>query len=395
MPTQCCVCRARAVLTSIPVCHDVASTFAVDSFASLGAGANSGVYVGRICPSPSRGSDHSAPVGVAVKLVRKQLLNPPALSLLSREISLLKALCHPNIAAFAAVAQDDRTVAIATELCPAGDLWGFIRRRGTLSEREMRTGCLQLLSVLRYLHREVRVTHRDLKCENVVVSAIGADGWLEAIKVVDWGAAKWYGGPGGCPNPREGEGGCCHCGSCRGGDRGECVSSPRGTIQCCPPEVLESMLTMGARPRVVRGWEIEAVDLWGVGVVGFEMVCGRRPYISPGWVAPKDLREEVEQVAGMVEQTPEEELPLGLSGRAKEFLQGLLEKDPLDRIRLDDACQHQFLRSHSPPLRPTPARSPGESCGISTNVSITSDAAPSDTTYDDSSPKRRRLSGCA
>ncbi|EPB68068.1 protein kinase domain protein [Ancylostoma ceylanicum] len=81
-----------------------------------------------------------------------------------------------------------------------------------------------------------------------------------------------------------------------------------------------------------------SVDWWGVGVVMYEMMCGRLPFYS------RDHQKLFELI-----MTSELRFPSKLSAEAKQLLTGLLFKDPTQRLGggPDDAleiCQQPFFK---------------------------------------------------
>eukprot|EP00906_Rhabdomonas_costata_P030103 RCo042497 len=113
------------------------------------------------------------------------------------EFHLLSHIRHENVVKFYGChrSEDGGTLYGILELCgPAAgyrQLIPFITDRGSLREAEARELVRQLLGMLRYLHCVVHIAHRDLKPDNVLVTVDSLDD--PAIKVVDFGCAKYFG----------------------------------------------------------------------------------------------------------------------------------------------------------------------------------------------------------
>lgn len=129
----------------------------------------------------------------------------------------------------------------------------------------------QLASALRAAHG-AGLVHRDLKPENVIILR---DGW---VKLIDFGLARWAG-------------------------------SPRQTEQGM---VVGTILYMA--PEQIRGEEaVPQTDLWGLGIVLYEMLAGRHPFRGKGlevgnpilYEKPFPLRKACPQVPVILEKIVE------------------------------------------------------------------------------------------
>ena len=95
---------------------------------------------------------------------------------------VLRNIEHPSIIAMYHTFQEVAALYLALELCPGGELWALSHKVG-LPFGLARFYAAQMLEVLQYLH-ERDVVHRDVKPENVLLTATGH------IKVIDFGTAK-------------------------------------------------------------------------------------------------------------------------------------------------------------------------------------------------------------
>lgn len=152
-----------------------------------------------------------------------------------REMSLLRKLEHEHIAALTTTYHGPGHIFICMELAGQGHLANTIfagarRRLGVVRSRAFQG---QLLSGLAHLE-ERNIAHRDMKPENIAVSADGA-----RIKIIDLGSCAYLGRP---------------------------CDDMVGTMPFIPPEVLACGNTECYVP--------SGCDVWAAGVVLLEMLCG-------------------------------------------------------------------------------------------------------------------------
>lgn len=77
-----------------------------------------------------------------------------------------------------------------------------------------------------------------------------------------------------------------------------------------------------------------AVDWWGLGVVMYEMMCGRLPFYN----------QDHERLFELI-LMEEIRFPKNLAPEAKALLAGLLKKDPKQRFALRNRCILLFIFS--------------------------------------------------
>ncbi|VDM61778.1 unnamed protein product, partial [Angiostrongylus costaricensis] len=180
------------------------------------------------------------------------------------------------------------------EFAIGGDLYYHLNQG--FSEPRTRFYGAEIVLALGYLHAN-NIVYRDLKLENLLLDKDGH------IKIADFGLCKE---------------------EISFGDK---TSTFCGTPEYLAPEVLEDN-DYG-----------RSVDWWGVGVVMYEMMCGRLPFYS------RDHQKLFELI-----MASELRFPSKLSAEAKQLLTGLLVKNPTQRLGggPDDAlevCQQPFFKS--------------------------------------------------
>lgn len=160
-----------------------------------------------------------------------------------REARIIATLDHPNIAAVFDVVDHHHVPHVVMEYVEGATLATRVAQ-GTLPESLVIDYGRQIADALAYAHAR-NVVHCDIKPSNVVVSTTGVP------KVVDFGIARLT-----APD--------------HGGARTTTTQAIRGTPAYMAPEVL-----LGGTPGVQS-------DIYGLGVLLYELVSGRRPYVGGG-----------------------------------------------------------------------------------------------------------------
>lgn len=78
------------------------------------------------------------------------------------ELTILKALDHPNLLRIYDVYEEPENFYIVSELCTGGELFDQISLRKSFTEPAASVYFHQILQAIRYLH-ENRIMHRDIK----------------------------------------------------------------------------------------------------------------------------------------------------------------------------------------------------------------------------------------
>jgi mitogen-activated protein kinase kinase kinase len=191
------------------------------------------------------------------------------------------------------------------EYLPLGSIKSIIKESSPLKERAARNYIRQAVRGLEYLHN-MYVTHCDIKCDNLLVSANGI------IKVADFGCSFRFESESFQFNENS-------------------VSEDRairGSVPWLAPEVIH-----GARHRPTS-------DIWAIGIVLIEMLTGTHP-----WRNQKNVLSLAWHIADLVRKpllVPK--LPLASSDEAKSFLGSCLALEPTERSSATHLTNHPFLR---------------------------------------------------
>jgi TolB-like protein/Flp pilus assembly protein TadD len=220
-----------------------------------------------------------------------------------QEARALATLNHPNIVTIHSVEEEDGTPFLTMELVQGPRLDEIIPEGGLDLERLLEIA-LQLTQGLGAAHQR-RVTHRDLKAQNVMLTPDGR------VKILDFGLAKLK-----------------RAEPLRLGDTTKLATLTRegeivGTIAYMSPEQLQ-------------GRDVdERSDVFSLGVLLFEMATGRRPF---------EGEDSASVISAILRDAPpaltqiRSDLPPPLA----DLVHGCLEKDPAKRYANAEVVQQEL-----------------------------------------------------
>uniref|UniRef100_A0AAY4DKU9 non-specific serine/threonine protein kinase n=1 Tax=Denticeps clupeoides TaxID=299321 RepID=A0AAY4DKU9_9TELE len=231
----------------------------------------------------------------AMKILKKEvIIAKDEVAHTLTESRVLKNTRHPFLTSLKYSFQTKDRLCFVMEYVNGGELFFHLSRERVFSEDRTRFYGAEIVSALDYLH-SAKIVYRDLKLENLMLDKDGH------IKITDFGLCK------------------------EGITEAATMKTFCGTPEYLAPEVLEDN-DYG-----------RAVDWWGLGVVMYEMMCGRLPFYN------QDHEKLFELI--LMEDI---KFPRTLSADAKSLLSGLLIKDPNKRLGggPDDAkeiMRHSFF----------------------------------------------------
>ncbi|CAI0563722.1 unnamed protein product [Linum tenue] len=118
---------------------------------------------------------------VALKVLFKEQIDKYRIHhQLRREMEIQSTLKHPNVLRLYGWFDDDDRIFLILEYAHGGELYGVLRERGHLTERESATYIASLANALAYCHSQ-DVIHRDIKPENLLLDHEGR------LKIADFG----------------------------------------------------------------------------------------------------------------------------------------------------------------------------------------------------------------
>jgi serine/threonine protein kinase len=228
---------------------------------------------------------------VALKVLRPELArSEDGRRLFLNEMTILAHLDHPNVVRCLACQEVDGELVMALEFLEGPTLRQVLADRGRLSWTEAAALVVQIAAGLGAAHRQSPpIVHRDLKPENVIVLPDGR------VKVMDFGIAKVL------EAMRQG------------------TTHSVGTLQYMSPEQIDAG-EVGPR-----------ADLYALGLVFYELLCGQPPFTS---ASPRELLNL--HCTAVVPPLPDH-VRRGLPKGVERLVFQLLEKRAEDRPASADA----------------------------------------------------------
>ena len=225
-----------------------------------------------------------------------------------------------------------RVIVVVMELMKGGELFNRVVNsslpQGRLDESDARIVAVHLAEALAQLH-ESGVVHQDVKLENILLRSPDS---LD-LKLCDFGFASF-----------------------------DAIDGVKCTTAYAAPEVIQNIVSRGARGGHAVHAVTSAIDCWSLGVVLYICLGGRFPFKTHGSVITREFKKAnqsgVVTTHGPVWDT--------VSNAAKSVILGLLTVDPDMRMSAKDVLNHPWLldlaaeRAHAcaaagPPSTPPPA----------------------------------------
>ena len=249
----------------------------------------------------------------AIKLLRRDALQHA--ERFDTERSILAQLDHPNIARlFGGGIEADGSAWMAMEHVQGESISAYCRRHA-LDLRARLALFEQVCAAVAYAHANL-VVHRDLKPANILVTAQGQ------VKLLDFGIAKLLGGD------------------------GDATQAAPFTPDHAAPEQLDG------------GPATTAVDIYALGVLLYELLCGQRPWslgnTPVSQAVDRLLRQEPPPPSRVAAEHPAQSPlpPDALRGDLDAIVARCLRKTPRDRYSSVEALLADLQRrdAHQPVL---------------------------------------------
>ncbi|XP_055677690.1 aurora kinase C [Lutzomyia longipalpis] len=251
----------------------------------LGRGKFGNVYIAR---------EKETKYVVALKvLFKKQIQDSGVEHQVRREIEIQSHLRHSNILRMYGYFHDDARIYLILEYAPKGTLFAAQKAQPNKRFDEPQTAVYikSLASALIYLH-EKNVIHRDIKPENLLL------GYKGELKIADFG---WS----------------VH-------EMNSMRTTLCGTLDYLPPEMIQG------KPHT------KTVDLWNLGVLCYELLCGEAPFMAEGYA---DTYRKISRL--------DYKVPPYVSKPAAHLMSQLLVLNPDGRLPLAQVMTHPWIELHT------------------------------------------------
>lgn len=206
------------------------------------------------------------------------------------ECKIMKQLNHPFIVPLYYAFQTPKYLYLILELCPNGDLFDLLEKKGVLEETLARFYLAEVILALEYLH-EAEIIYRDLKPANVLI-----DSEFHA-KLADFGLAKEKVNK---INP---------------------AMTMAGSPAYLPPEI------------VAKKGATFASDIYGLGPLLYELLTGKTPYYA----------DDIDMLFQNI-KTAKLSFPDSVSQTAKDLICQVMNKEPGKRPQITQIKRHPFFR---------------------------------------------------
>jgi len=227
---------------------------------------------------------------VALKVIDLTDSIPDDIEALQSEIAIHKSLDHPFIVQYFGSSINRDSAWVAMEFIGKKTLLDYINNTGGLTEAESQKFFIQTISALQYLHMRCKLTHGDLKLENIVIDP------KNNARLIDFGL----------------------CSSLTSSGYAFC-----GSLRYSAPEVIRK-----------EEDSTGTADIWSMGVILYAMLFSSLPFNE----------NTEEHIVQSILNKPVV-YPKQVSILIRDLLSRMLEKDPKKRITIPEIICHKWVSS--------------------------------------------------
>jgi serine/threonine protein kinase len=236
----------------------------------------------------------------AIKVINKDYIRKENMvDQINREIEIMYRVDHPHVIKLYNHYEDDDNFYLIMHCAGKGQLYSQLKRVKRFDERTVAQYLREVISAVKYLHSmKPPIIHRDIKPENVLIDNDNR------AKLADFGWSNFY------------------------------EEDKKRETYCGTPEYL-------APEMVTKSGHNESVDIWSIGVLAFELLAGRPPFVYKG-----DTNALYNDIKGLKIKWTDDFPTL-----AKNLVSKILKLKPSERPSLDEILAHPWFES-IPIVRP-------------------------------------------
>ena len=212
-----------------------------------------------------------------------------------REIEIMYKVYHPNVVKLFGHFEDSNYCYFIMEYIPGGNIYSLVQRLKPISLELISSIMKDIISAVYFLHHmEPKIIHRDIKPENILLDQQGK------AKLTDFGWSNYL------------------------------EENTKKTAICGTPVYLA--------PEIINnsGYD-EKVDIWCLGVLLFELIVGRPPFIGD---SIQKIRYNIIKM--------KINWPNNIDSNAADLISRILKYNPDERISLEQMLLHPFFTQFFP-----------------------------------------------
>ena len=235
---------------------------------------------------------------VTIKIIQKKEETEKEEELVMYEIDILKFCHHKNIVHLIDYFETFENIIIILNYIEGNTLGDYLKENNfNFTESKAANIMLQIANGIQYLHK-FGIIHRDLKPDNIIITQKDTE---ISVKITDFGLSKIV-------------------------SKEEKLSEGFGTLYYASPEIIQNFPYN------------KEIDIWSLGVILFYMFTGCYPFMGKEEVEIEDkiINDPVEFKDGEWAK---------ISDKLQDLIRGCLEKNPEDRITIDDFINHPWFKN--------------------------------------------------
>jgi len=222
--------------------------------------------------------------------------------LMMSELKILEETIHPNITKVFELFEDKNNYYIVAELSCGGCLQDKMDDLGGFSNPHIVKILKMILLPLNYMHHTKKITHRDIKMENILCMPNGPKRTDFVVKLTDFGFAAYF-------------------------KPGEMMDLALGSPMYMAPELM-----------AMKDYDCR-VDVWAVGVLTYIMVTGQPPFYDND---EKKLERKIKWDEPLYTKKV---FTASVPAECIDFIKKCLTKKAADRPFIKDLLEHPWIKS--------------------------------------------------